>query len=300
METNMRLKLALEIAPHHPELLDVQLTSYHQHAVKFDPKYGFGMFQPERYGLNSHVSSNKHGGGGGGGASIFFLDTAAQSKYRFLVHIDGNVGAHRLLTSLATGSVVFRVKSRFVSWIDHILQPGYHFVEVASDLSDLVDLLRLWNTPEYASSCREISRNAREFAITLLLRSTNTTSTNDAGRLEEADGSMDRGSPRGSCSTPSSQSSSSSFFDIYVRHLFSTVHQICTMNTATHSHNIHSTPPTTTTNEYAAAVPTDDAPSKKRKATPDGGPAPSTPAIVYDPRRSSHYDRIQMMAALRK
>ena len=37
-----------------------------------------------------------------------------QSKYKYIIHIDGNVNAYRLLNSMLTGSLILRVKSEYI------------------------------------------------------------------------------------------------------------------------------------------------------------------------------------------
>jgi hypothetical protein len=41
-----------------------------------------------------------------------------QSRFKYIVHIDGNVNAYRLLTTMKTGSVILRVVSEYTSWAD--------------------------------------------------------------------------------------------------------------------------------------------------------------------------------------
>jgi hypothetical protein len=61
-----------------------------------------------------------------------------QALYKIIVHIDGNVHAYRWLPSFLTGSLIFRVKSSYVHWLDDKFKAGKHYVEIKEDLSDLV------------------------------------------------------------------------------------------------------------------------------------------------------------------
>ena len=58
------------------------------------------------------------------------LNWKQQSEYKYIIHVDGNVVAYRLLKSMLTNSVILRVKSDFVHWCDRKLQAGKHYIEV--------------------------------------------------------------------------------------------------------------------------------------------------------------------------
>jgi hypothetical protein len=64
-----------------------------------------------------------------------------QSRFKYIVHIDGNVNAYRLLTTMKTGSVILRVVSEYTSWADKYLKPDVHYVGVRADLTDLEERL---------------------------------------------------------------------------------------------------------------------------------------------------------------
>lgn len=123
-ETNMRIKLANMKY----EYLDAGITtensySINSKSIKFDPKYGLGM-------MNMDLKPVKR------------LSMTEQSKYKYIIHIDGNVNAYRLLTTMCTGSLIIRVSSEYRSWVDHLIKPGVHYVPVKSDLSNLQSCIR--------------------------------------------------------------------------------------------------------------------------------------------------------------
>ena len=148
-ETNMRIKLAKMRS----SLLDAKLTNkdgneVDSKAIKFDPKHGIGS-------MNTNI-----------GMSGNFLTMADQSKYKYIIHVDGNVNAYRLLATMLTGSLILRVTSQYTSWVDHMMQHKVHFIPVKADLSDLLDVIRWCRQND--DKCREIANNGMEFARSIL------------------------------------------------------------------------------------------------------------------------------------
>ena len=149
-ETNMRILLAKMKSRH----LDAKLTvkdgneSVDTKAIKFDPKYGLGS-------MNTHI-----------GASGNFLNMADQSRYKYIIHVDGNVNAYRLLATMLTGSLILRVTSQYTSWVDHMMQHMVHYVPVKADLSDLLDVIRWCERND--DKCKEIAQNGMNFARSIL------------------------------------------------------------------------------------------------------------------------------------
>jgi hypothetical protein len=64
-----------------------------------------------------------------------------QSKYKYIIHVDGNVAAYRLLKSMLTGSAILRVESEYILWVDHLLKAGVHYIPVKHDLSNLEEVV---------------------------------------------------------------------------------------------------------------------------------------------------------------
>jgi hypothetical protein len=149
-ETNMRIRLAKLKSRY----LDAKLTvkdgneSVDTKAIKFDPKYGLGS-------MNTHI-----------GASGNFLTMADQSRYKYIIHVDGNVNAYRLLATMLTGSLILRVTSQYTSWADHMMQHMVHYVPVKADLSDLLDVIRWCERND--DKCKEIAQNGMNFARSIL------------------------------------------------------------------------------------------------------------------------------------
>jgi hypothetical protein len=145
-ETNQRIKLATMRS----EELDVGLVKTKSDSIKFDAKYGLGQIE---------VPSK----------AVGFLDLITdQSKYKYIIHVDGNVAAFRLLKSMLTGSLIVRVKSPYTLWVDHLLKEGVHYVGVKEDLSDLQEVID-W-CKEHDAKARKIAEAGLAFAQKALTR----------------------------------------------------------------------------------------------------------------------------------
>ena len=134
-------------------LLDAKIAgkgkTIDSNSIKFDPVHGIGM-------LNTGIKPGN------------FVTMAEQSKYKYIIHVDGNVHAYRLLTTMMTGSLIIRVESPYISWIDHLIKPGRDYVLVKPDLSDLVDKIR-W-CESHPKSARKMAQSGYEFAKRVLTR----------------------------------------------------------------------------------------------------------------------------------
>jgi DNA-directed RNA polymerase subunit E'/Rpb7 len=154
-ETNMRIQLLkLSQLPEYADLLDVGISgkgkTIDTASVKFDPVHGIGMLNT---GL---IPTDK------------FLNMAEQSNYQFIVHVDGNVNAYRLLYTMTTGSVILRVMSEYTSWAEQYLVPNEHYIAIEPDLSNLK--LKMEWCMKNPRKCMEISARAQQLARTLLSR----------------------------------------------------------------------------------------------------------------------------------
>ena len=93
-----------------------------------------------------------------------FTPIYEQSKYKYLVYVDGHCAACRYGFMMRLGSVILKVEPRQVAdrmWYFPLLQPYVDHVPVKSDLSDLEDKIR-W-CRENDDKCREIAANCTKF-----------------------------------------------------------------------------------------------------------------------------------------
>lgn len=95
-----------------------------------------------------------------------FLSLEEQSRYKYIIHIQGHVQAFRLSIELAMRSVILLVDCPYKLWFEHKLIPYKHYVPVASDLSDLIQQLEWCQTHDEA--CQEIAENVFAFYETEL------------------------------------------------------------------------------------------------------------------------------------
>jgi hypothetical protein len=140
-ETNMRIKIA-EMKTD-PAILDAGITRIAEGTPRFDPVRGLSILD---------TTAKKIG----------FMNLVEQSKHKYIVHIDGNVAAYRLLHTMMTGSLILKVKGKYTMWTDHMVKDGVHYIGINEDLSDLEEKIR-W-CMEHDTECETIAQNAYEFA----------------------------------------------------------------------------------------------------------------------------------------
>ena len=93
-----------------------------------------------------------------------FTPIYEQSKYKYLVYVDGHCAACRYGFMMRLGSVIIKVESRQVAdtmWYFPLLKPYVDHVPVKDDLSDLEEKIR-W-CREHDDECRKIADNAKAF-----------------------------------------------------------------------------------------------------------------------------------------
>lgn len=151
-DTNMRIKLAMMSS----SLIDVRLskpegaTTIDTKSIKYDPVHGLGIMNT---GINFKSS---------------FLSMKDQSNYKYIIHVDGNVNAYRLLSTMTTGSLILRVMSPYTSWVDHMIKHKVHYIPIKEDLSDLLHVINWCKNND--DECRRIAQNGLEFARSVLTR----------------------------------------------------------------------------------------------------------------------------------
>lgn len=91
-----------------------------------------------------------------------FVEIYKQSRYKYLLYIEGHCAACRYGFMMLLGSVILKVDSLCVAdqmWYFPLLQPYVDHVPVKSDMSDLRQQLEWCRTHD--DECREIAANAR-------------------------------------------------------------------------------------------------------------------------------------------
>ena len=89
-------------------------------------------------------------------------DIDEQSKFKYIIHVDGHVSAYRLGKELSMGSTILKVDSLYdykLWFSDHLIE-YYHYLPIKSDLSDLKSAII--NCKENDMICERISKNAQD------------------------------------------------------------------------------------------------------------------------------------------
>jgi hypothetical protein len=147
LETNQRLK-ALDICEKNPDLLDVGITSWNLRPRKYEGEKYLQTIERSKYPL-----SNK-------------LNLQDQSKYKYILTLEGHVAAYRLSYELSTESVILLAGSKWKMWYYNFLKPLIHYVPVAEDLHDLIEQIE-W-CRNHDKECEQIALNAKKFYDTYL------------------------------------------------------------------------------------------------------------------------------------
>lgn len=138
VQTNMRLKLATMKS----DLLDVGIVET-RGVMRFDPVHGLDE-------LNINIPK------------VPFMLLDQQAKHKYIIHVDGNVLAYRLLKMMLLGSVILRVESPYIHWLDHRMKAGKHYIAIKPDLSDLEERIQ-WCIA-HDKKCKTIAERAKKFA----------------------------------------------------------------------------------------------------------------------------------------
>jgi len=149
-QTNMRMKVAA-LGRSHSTILNAGLVSYSD-----NPKV-------HRVGRVGYIDSKKYNK-----YKVKPIPFNEQSKYKYIVHIDGNVAAYRLGISLLLGSVILLQESGSQVWFQHMMKPWVHYVPVAGDLSDLIERIE-WCIAHDAE-CKIISAASLELGRQIMTK----------------------------------------------------------------------------------------------------------------------------------
>jgi hypothetical protein len=89
-----------------------------------------------------------------------------QSKFKYIINIDGHVSAFRLSLELSMGSVILLVGSPWSIWYTDMLEPYKHYIPIQEDMSDLIDRIKWCRDND--DKCQQIALNARIFYDTYI------------------------------------------------------------------------------------------------------------------------------------
>lgn len=140
-DTNMRLKVAGLEYP----WLDAGITKLTKN-LKYDPKHGLGVV--DKVPVHPKMSFTE------------------QSVRKYILNIDGNVAAYRLLKWMQTGSVIFKVRGQYTVWYEDKLVHRKTVIDVKEDLSDLAEQYD-WCVQNDAE-CRKIAGRAMKLSKKML------------------------------------------------------------------------------------------------------------------------------------
>lgn len=90
-----------------------------------------------------------------------------QSKFKYIINIDGHVSAFRLSLELSMGSCLLMVKSSnsigdtWKMWFSDLLIPYQHYIPIKEDSSDLIEKIKWCINND--RQCKEIAKNANAF-----------------------------------------------------------------------------------------------------------------------------------------
>jgi len=145
-DTNMRIKLA-EMINTNANYLDVGLIKTTNNMPRFDPVKGLSLIDVKALPVEK-------------------MDMQQQSEYKYIIHIDGNVAAYRLLKTMLLGSVILKVAGKYELWVEQLLQDGVNYISIKEDLSDLIEKIE-W-CKSHDAECKKIAENGTNLAKKVL------------------------------------------------------------------------------------------------------------------------------------
>ena len=89
------------------------------------------------------------------------LTIQQQLAFKFILCIEGNDVATNLKWVMSSNSICVMPKPKYETWfMEGVLQPGVHYIEIADDYSDLDDKIRYYT--EHADEALKIIKNAHQ------------------------------------------------------------------------------------------------------------------------------------------
>lgn len=140
VKSNPRFKASL-LSKKYPKLLDAGITTMGL-KIKLSEKEGVGYNTWKTTGLTPAPR----------------IPFEEQSKFKYILHLDGNVAAYRLGKTLLLNVVILLQESGSRVWFQHLMKPYVHYVPVKKDLSDLIEKIKWCQKND--ELCQRIAENA--------------------------------------------------------------------------------------------------------------------------------------------
>lgn len=99
-----------------------------------------------------------------------YMTPLQQARYKYILHLPGHSCAYRLTYELSSGSVVLLYPSEFHLWFFPLLVPWEHYVPLENTFDETEIESKIRWCKENDERCQQITKNAREFAKTVLSR----------------------------------------------------------------------------------------------------------------------------------
>ena len=149
-ETNPRLR-AVQLSKQYPDLLDAQLTTV-TGQLKIHKTRRAGRVNIKEFHVGSRIPFEE------------------QSHYKYILHLDGNVGAYRLAQWMLLGSTILLQESGSMLWFQHLMKPWTHYVPINDRLNDLIEKIHWCKSHE--TECKQMAKHARTLALQVLTKET--------------------------------------------------------------------------------------------------------------------------------
>ena len=144
-KTNMRLALG-EMPP--SDLFDVKLVGEPSKNPRFDPIKGLSFVDFKGEPTTTKMSKEQ------------------QSRHKYILHVDGNVAAYRLLEFMKMGSVIIKVQGGYRLWFEHLLENMDNMLLVDPKVKKVQEAVR-WCV-DHDAKCKQIAAKCKALGDQLL------------------------------------------------------------------------------------------------------------------------------------
>ncbi|OQS01999.1 hypothetical protein THRCLA_05599 [Thraustotheca clavata] len=131
--------------------LDAEITAWNLRDKKI-AKSPMTFVRKERFQGRGEFTAGKH----------HYIPMYEQSKYKYILYVEGHCAANRYAFLMRLGGVILKVTSKCVAdemWYTPLLQPMVDHVPIKADLSDLAEKIQWCRDND--DKCREIANRAK-------------------------------------------------------------------------------------------------------------------------------------------